>query len=111
MEQDLETAPLMFTEDRVSERVSALNRINMQVHQVNRLFMDLASLAVSQGEQIESLETFAETTSSNHKAATLELRVTTDRKKQVKDLICIVTVLISLVLCAYTYRAFSPRQK
>lgn len=74
---------------RISEeREAGIRRIQSQVHDVNQIFKDLASICTEQGGQLESIESCVADTVGHTKQAVNELRKAADRQKAGRDQIC-----------------------
>jgi len=81
------------------EREEGIRRIQSQVSEVNQIFRDLASIVTDQGQQFETIEQQAESSSSNTKQAVRELKKTADRQRSQRErLFCLLAAAI-LVLC------------
>ena len=85
-----------------------MNRIHQQVHQVSSMFRDLSNIVVSQGESVATIEQTVDSAASNIKQVNLQLKVTSDRKKQLRDIIMILACIILFVLGISIYRRSSP---
>lgn len=80
------------------EREEGIRRIQSQVHEVNQIFRDLASIVQEQGQEIESIERTAESSCSDTKQAATELRKAADRQRGSRErLCCMLTVAVVLL--------------
>lgn len=86
--------------DRVvsSERLNGITRIHQQISQVNSLFRDLSSMVISQGEGIATIEQNSERSAENTRQSASELKISYDRRKQLKDVIMILAVIVVFML-------------
>lgn len=81
------------------EREEGIRRIQGQVSEVNQIFRDLASIVHEQGTQFESIETQAESSSSNTKQAVQELKKAVDRQRGTRERLCCMLAVAIVVLC------------
>ena len=80
------------------EREEGIRRIQGQVHEVNQIFRDLASIVQEQGNDIESIEHSADSASRESKQAASELRKAADRQRGSRErLCCMLTAAIVLL--------------
>eukprot|EP00931_Biecheleriopsis_adriatica_P050032 TRINITY_DN28956_c0_g1_i1.p1 TRINITY_DN28956_c0_g1~~TRINITY_DN28956_c0_g1_i1.p1 ORF type:complete len:382 (+),score=87.81 TRINITY_DN28956_c0_g1_i1:58-1146(+) len=80
------------------EREEGIRRIQSQVHEVNQIFRDLASIVSEQGNEIDSIERTAESASADTKQAALELRKAHDRSRGSRErLCCMLTAAVVLL--------------
>ena len=87
-----------------NERSAGMNRIHQQVSQVSSMFRDLSNIVVSQGESVATIEQTVDNAASNIKEVNVQLKVSQDRRKQLKDLIFILGCLVMFVLGVSIYR-------
>ena len=90
-----------------NERSSGMNRIHQQVSQVSSMFRDLSNIVVSQGESVATIEQTVDSAASNIKEVNFQLKVTQDRRKQLKDLIFLLGCLVMFVIGVSIYRRSS----
>ena len=81
-----------------SQRASGIAKIHQQVHQVNSMFKDLSAIVLAQGETVQTVEANVESSAGFTKRAAMEIKVTHDRRKHLKDAIFILAALIALVI-------------
>ncbi len=86
------------------ERSKAIGRMHSQIGQVNQMFRDLSELVISQGDQLNTIESNFESSASNTKQAAEQVRVTHDRRKQLKDFILILSMILIFVVLISVYR-------
>lgn len=80
------------------EREEGIRRIQSQVHEVNQIFRDLASIVHEQGNDIESIEHSADSASRETKQAASELRKAADRQRGSRErLCCMLTAAVVLL--------------
>lgn len=80
------------------EREESIRRIQSQVHEVNQIFRDLASIVHEQGHDIESIEHTADASSRETKQAASELRKAADRQRGSRErLCCMLTAAVVLL--------------
>ncbi|CAK9006952.1 unnamed protein product [Durusdinium trenchii] len=80
------------------EREEGIRRIQSQVHEVNQIFRDLASIVHEQGNDIESIEHTADTAARETKQAASELRKAADRQRGSRErLCCMLTAAVVLL--------------
>eukprot|EP00930_Biecheleria_cincta_P059275 TRINITY_DN45022_c0_g1_i1.p1 TRINITY_DN45022_c0_g1~~TRINITY_DN45022_c0_g1_i1.p1 ORF type:complete len:359 (+),score=64.08 TRINITY_DN45022_c0_g1_i1:86-1162(+) len=80
------------------EREEGIRRIQSQVHEVNQIFRDLASIVQEQGHEIESIERTAESSCADTKQAASELRKAADRQRGSRErLCCMLTAAVILL--------------
>mmetsp|Transcript_12946 Transcript_12946/g.24456 ORF Transcript_12946/g.24456 Transcript_12946/m.24456 type:complete len:294 (-) Transcript_12946:85-966(-) len=101
------------------EREEGIRRIQSQVHEVNQIFRDLASIVHEQGTDIESIEHSADSAARETKQAASELRKAADRQRGSRErLCCMLTaaiVLLFLIVLPHMhmseFRRFDPAAK
>merc|ERR1712190_556487 len=90
----LDDSPIIAHEDvslrnRIAqERDEGIRRIQGQVHEVNQIFRDLASIVQDQGQQFESIESQTETAAMNTKETVQELKKASDRQRASRERLC-----------------------
>ncbi len=91
--------------DRVvgSDRLNGITRIHQQISQVNSLFRDLSSMVIAQGDGIATIEQNSERSADNTRHSASELKISFDRRKQLKDVIMILAVIVVLMLGVNMY--------
>lgn len=89
------------------EREEGIRRIQGQVHEVNQIFRDLASIVHEQGNDIESIEHSADSASRESKQAASELRKAADRQRGSRERLCCMltaaTVLLFLIVLPHMH--------
>lgn len=80
------------------EREEGIRRIQSQVHEVNQIFRDLASIVQEQDAQFESIEGFAQAASSETKLAVSELRKAAERQHGSRERLCCMLTAAMLLL-------------
>ena len=89
------------------EREEGIRRIQGQVHEVNQIFRDLASIVHEQGNDIESIEHSADSASRESKQAASELRKAADRQRGSRERLCCMlaaaTVLLFLIVLPHLH--------
>ena len=89
----------LLQENRVaSQRASGIARIHQQVTQVNSMFKDLSAIVIAQGETAQTIEDNAESSVGFTKRATMQIKITHDRRTHIKDAIFILAGLIITVI-------------
>jgi t-SNARE complex subunit (syntaxin) len=91
-----------------NERSAGMNRIHQQVSQVSAMFRDLSTIVISQGESVATIEQTVDKTAGNIKDVNIQLKVTGDRKKQLRDIIVILAFIVLFVLGISIYRRSAP---
>ncbi|CAJ1343017.1 unnamed protein product [Effrenium voratum] len=80
------------------EREEGIRRIQNQVHEVNQIFRDLASIVHEQGSDIESIEHSGDSSARETKQAAAELRKAADRQRGSRErLCCMLTAAVVLL--------------
>lgn len=80
------------------EREEGIRRIQTQVHEVNQIFRDLASMVQEQDAQFESIEGMAQAASSETKLAVNELRKAADRQRGSRERLCCMLTAAMILL-------------
>ncbi len=89
----------LLSENRLaSQRSSGIAKIHQQVSQVNSMFRDLSAMVIAQGETVQTIEDNVENSAAFTKKAKLEIIITHDRRKHIKDAIFILGGLILVVI-------------
>lgn len=96
------------------EREEGIRRIQSQVHEVNQIFRDLASIVHEQGNDIESIEHSADSASRETKQAASELRKAADRQRGSRERLCCMltaaVVLLFLIVLPHMHMSeFRPK--
>jgi t-SNARE complex subunit (syntaxin) len=98
-DEDFPESLSLLQENRIaSHRASGIAQIHQQVSQVNSMFKDLSQMVIAQGETVQTIEDNAESASSFTKRATMEIKITHDRRKHIKDAIFILGGFIMVVI-------------
>lgn len=98
-EEDPPESLSLLQENRfASHRASGIAHISQQVSQVNSMFKDLSAMVIAQGETVSTIENNAESAVGYTKRASMEIKVTHDRRKHIKDAIFILAALIIIVI-------------
>jgi len=86
---DSGTAQDVTIRNRIAqEREEGIRRIQSQVHEVNQIFRDLASIVQEQGHDLETVAGTTQSASSNTKQAVGELKKSVDRQRGSRERLC-----------------------
>ncbi|CAK0799466.1 unnamed protein product [Prorocentrum cordatum] len=81
------------------EREEGIRRIQSQVSEVNQIFRDLATIVQEQGQQMETIESHAEASSSSTRDTTSELKKAASRQKSSRERLCWLLAGVVVLLC------------
>lgn len=107
--EDMRQRTSLLQERRIaSDRAAGITRIHQQMSQVSSMFRDLSSMVISQGESIATIEQNAERSSENIHQTTKQLKITYDRRQQLKDLLMILCIVALCLLGVSLYSRVRP---
>jgi len=81
------------------EREEGIRRIHSQVSEVNQIIRDLASMVMDQGQQIESIESQAETSSTSAQQAVQDLKKAVDRQRGAREKLWCTLAAVTVIFC------------
>lgn len=110
-EVDLDVVDIVKDDDTlnliVQEREEGIRRVQNQVSQVNQMFRDLATIVVEQGEQLNTIESQAESAAENTVQASKELKKAVAKQGSLKDRLMILLILVTTFVCFTAPQGYS----